>query len=360
MQQTVNLGAASTELLLGAGCRHRFLELVQQSSSNLLVMSDQRVEEAVRPRFLTDHTWLTVPSGEESKSLEQVGRLWSELVKRGVDRSSGLVAVGGGVVCDLAGFVASTYLRGIAFYALPTSLLAMVDASVGGKVGIDLPEGKNLVGQFYPGQVVACDPELLSTLPHIEWSYGMAEVIKHGILSGPDLWSQILSFQPTSRQDPAHLDSVLSAAVQVKVDVVKDDPYEKTGLRATLNLGHSYGHAIEWCSHFTMGHGAAVGLGLLAGLRLSRELGILEEDFENELVALLQAWDLPTTLPPHQEGQYSWENISTALGRDKKNKDGRWCFVLPKKLGRVETVFGPPENLVERAFRSLQPQEVAS
>ena len=360
MQQTVSLGASSTELLLGAGCRQRFLELVQESSSQFLVISDQRVEEAVRPKFLSDHTWLTVPSGEESKSFAQVGRLWSELVKHGLDRKSGLIAVGGGVVCDLAGFVASTYLRGIAFYALPTSLLAMVDASVGGKVGIDLPEGKNLVGQFYPGQVVACDPELLSTLPESEWSCGMAEVIKHGILSGPTLWEQILSFQPTARRDLVQLDSVLTAAVQVKVDVVKEDPYEKTGLRATLNLGHSYGHAIEWCSHFAMGHGEAVGLGLLAGLRLSRELGILEEDFEEELVALLQAWSLPTTLGSQNDGQYSWEKISTALGRDKKNKDGQWCFVLPRKIGRVETVFGPPENMVERAFHSLQPQEVVS
>jgi len=271
----------------------------------------------------------------------------------GMDRRSALVAVGGGVVGDLAGFAAATYLRGVPFYSIPTSLLAMVDASVGGKVGIDLPQGKNLVGQFYPAKIVAVDPALLATLPEAEWSSGMAEVIKHGILSGGDFWSQLLSFHPADRSQDKKLEALVTAAVRVKVGVVQDDPFEKTGLRATLNLGHSYGHAIEWCSDYGMSHGQAVALGLLAGVRLSRLLGILQEDFEPELSALLERWGLSGTLPDSDDGRYSWERISLALGRDKKNKDGQWCFVLPQALGRVQLVYGPDRAAVERAFSSL-------
>ena len=133
---------------------------------------------------------------------------------------------------------------------------------------------------------------------------------------------------------------------------VNQDPYERTGLRATLNLGHSYGHAIEWCSGYGLGHGEAVGLGLLAGVRLSKALGLLEQDFESELVAVLRKWQLPTVLPP--DDRYSWEPMTAALERDKKNKDGRWCFILPVGVGRVKTVIDPPRSAVQDAFQSLK------
>jgi 3-dehydroquinate synthase len=274
------------------------------------------------------------------------------LISLNFDRRSAVVAVGGGVVGDLGGFVASTFLRGVPFYSVPTSLLAMVDASVGGKVGIDLPEGKNLVGQFYPARVVAVDPELLSTLPLREWSGGMAEVIKHGILSGPELWSLVTGFGPENRGEKERLNHLITEAVGVKVGVVSQDPYERTGLRATLNLGHSYGHAIEWCSGYGLGHGEAVGLGLLAGVRLSKAMGLLQQDFEPELVDVLKRWRLPTVLP--SDDRYTWEALSLALSRDKKNKDGRWCFILPVKVGRVETVEDAPKSMVRDVFLSLK------
>lgn len=360
MQQSVRLGASTTELLLGLGCRGRFLDLVNTQIEEFVVISDKIVEEAVRPKFLSDKTWLSVPAGEASKCLEQVSFLWSRMVNQGLTRSSGIIAVGGGVVCDLAGFAAATFLRGVPFFALPTSLLAMVDASVGGKVGIDLPEGKNLVGQFYPGRVVAVDSELLTTLPLAEWSSGMAEVIKHGILSGPELWKKITDYRLSDRNDLGKTDELVNHAVAVKVNVVKEDPYEKTGLRATLNLGHSFAHAIEWCTNFDVGHGQAVGLGLLAGLRLSKEMGILEQDFESELLDLLGEWKLPTQLGREEYEACSWTKMEMALARDKKNKNGQWCFVLPKALGSVETVFGPPKTAVQRAFSSLIPTEVTN
>jgi 3-dehydroquinate synthetase len=232
----------------------------------------------------------------------------------------------------------------------------MVDASVGGKVGIDLPEGKNLVGQFYPARIVAVDPRFLSTLPAPEWAAGMAEVIKHGVLEGEPFWSQLCSFRPNHRSDPRLLEELLIQAVMVKVRVVREDPYERTGLRATLNLGHSFGHAVEWCAQFKMSHGEAVALGLLAGLRLSRALNILKDDFEGELMELLQRWELPTVLPRLEGVSWDWELFTRALGRDKKNKNGQWNFILPVRIGEVTSVTAPPAHLVRAAYQSLQPE----
>lgn len=349
---TIPLGSSSSRLIIGNGCRHRLADVVAERCRRFVIISDQNVKEALGGSLFPEAPWLVVPAGEASKEIGQAGRLWSEMVSLGLDRSSAVVAVGGGVVGDLAGFVASTFMRGVPFYSLPTSLLAMVDASVGGKVGIDLPEGKNLVGQFYPADTVAVDPEVLSTLPASEWSAGMAEVIKHAILSGPELWDTVSEFGPADGKEPERLSKLVGEAVQVKVRVVREDPYERTGLRATLNLGHSYGHAIEWCSEFRMGHGQAVALGLLAGLRLSRAMGLLEHDFEADLLGVLKRWQLPTQVP--LDDCYRWESLSAALGRDKKNKDGNWCFILPRKIGQVETVVGPPRELVREAFESLK------
>ena len=349
---TVPLGAASSRLLIGNGCRSHWAEAVTEQNRRYVVISDHNVKHAWGDTLFPDADWLVVPAGEASKEIGQATRLWSELVTLGLDRKSVVVAVGGGVVGDLAGFVASTFMRGVPFYSLPTSLLAMVDASVGGKVGIDLPEGKNLVGQFYPAHTVAVDPEVLATLPASQWSAGMAEVIKHAILSGPELWDKVAAFAPSDKTDPERLAELVSEAVQVKVRVVKEDPYERTGLRATLNLGHSYGHAIEWCSEFQMDHGQAVALGLLAGLRLSRAMGLLEQNFESELLDVLKVWQLPTQTP--DDPRYRWESVAAALGRDKKNKDGKWCFVLPAAIGRVKTVWDPPKELVKEAFESLK------
>lgn len=350
-EHTVPLGSSSSQLLVGRGSSRALMERLADEAPRFLVVSDHNVMEAWAETLFPGPTWLSVPAGEASKSVERLQELWSSMLGRGLDRSSGLLAVGGGVVGDLAGFAAATYMRGIKFYSVPTSLLAMVDASVGGKVGIDLPEGKNLVGQFYPARVVAVDPELLATLPDSEWACGMAEVIKHAMLSGAPLWEELQSFTPQNRADPAKLDSLVAMAVGVKVRVVTEDPYEKTGLRATLNLGHTYGHAIEWCADFSVSHGSAVALGLLAGLRLSREMGLLEQNFEESLTSLLRRWGLPVSLPTRE--MFRWERVAEALARDKKNKDGKWCFVLPVRVGEVTTVYGPPRSLVERAFESL-------
>lgn len=327
----------------------------------MVVISDRQVEAALRATLGGDHEWLVVDAGETSKCLEVASNLWSRLCGLSADRGTAILAVGGGMVGDLAGFVAGTYLRGLPFYSLPTSLLAMVDASVGGKVGIDLPEGKNLVGQFYPARAVAIDPELLDTLPESEWASGMAEVIKHGILQGAPLWDTLLDCRREQLvEDRARREQVLREAVEVKLRVVTEDPYERTGLRATLNLGHTFGHALEWCSGYGLRHGEAVGLGMLAAVRLSRSLGLLADDFEPQLIALLERWSLPIYLPDPEGGMWEWLALTKAFDRDKKSSGGAWNFILPTRAGHVKTVTAPAPEAVRAAVESLKKASVPS
>jgi 3-dehydroquinate synthase len=353
------LGRDSSDLYQGSGCRHALLERLAGEASRLVVIADEQVESAWRERLGLGCDWLTVPAGESSKSLQAASELWSRLCALGADRGTAVLAVGGGMTGDLAGFVAATYLRGLPFYLLPTSLLAMVDASVGGKVGIDLPEGKNLVGAFYPARAVAIDPQLLDTLPDSEWSSGMAEVIKHGMLAGAPLWTTLRACTRDSLEEAGTRERLLAEAVEVKLAIVEQDPYERTGMRATLNLGHTFGHAFEWCSRYQLRHGEAVALGLLAALRLSRLLGLLQADFESALLELLGRWRLPTTLPDPGHPRWSWESIAEAFGRDKKTSQGCWNFILPLRPGQVETVKAPAPQLVRQAVESLKVSQVS-
>lgn len=356
----MELGRDSSDVYQGNGCRQALLERLSAEARRVVAVSDRQVETALRAQLGVDWDWLVVEAGESSKCLQVASDLWSRLCLMGADRNTAILAVGGGMVGDLAGFVAGTYLRGLPFYSLPTSLLAMVDASVGGKVGIDLPEGKNLVGQFYPARAVAIDPELLETLPEAEWASGMAEVIKHGILQGDPLWHTLLACpREQLMQDRARREQVLAEAVEVKLRVVSQDPYERTGLRATLNLGHTFGHALEWCSSYRLRHGEAVGLGMLAAVRLSRSLAILEQDLEPGLLELLQRWSLPVTLPDPQHGPWAWEAITRAFDRDKKSSAGAWNFILPIRAGVVRSVSAPDPGLVRAAVESLRQAPVA-
>ncbi len=356
----VELGREASDVYQGNGSRHSLLKRVFEDASRVVVISDAGVEGSLRSRFpdLDRFEWLTVASGEESKSLERASELWSKLCGLKADRGTAVLAIGGGMITDLAGFVAGTYLRGLPFYSLPTSLLAMVDASVGGKVGIDLPEGKNLVGQFYPARAVAIDPELLDTLPKGEWASGMAEVIKHGVLQGSPLWDTLLRLSREDLNDPATRESFLAQAVEVKLKVVVEDPYERTGQRATLNLGHTFGHALEWASSYGLRHGEAVGLGMLAAVRLSRSLRLLTRDFEEELLGLLRLWGLPISLPNPESDVWNWATMQLAFDRDKKSSSGAWRFIVPTRPGHVETVTSPDLEFVRQAVESLKAEPV--
>ncbi|HUE99128.1 MAG TPA: 3-dehydroquinate synthase, partial [Anaerolineales bacterium] len=211
---------------------------------------------------------LTIPVGEAYKTLDTVRQLWHGFLNAGLDRKSTVIALGGGVIGDMAGFAASTYMRGINWVCVPTTLLSMVDASLGGKTGFDIPEGKNLIGSFYPPKLVLVDPQVLKTLAEAEFVSGLAEVVKHGIISDPDLFDLGARGLDCIKDD---LEQVVRQAMAVKIKIIEEDPYEK-GLRAALNLGHTVGHAVELVSRFQLRHGEAVAIGMVAEAKLAEHL----------------------------------------------------------------------------------------
>ena len=276
---------------------------------------------------------LVIPAGESSKCLRMAEQLYGRLAERGVDRQTRLVAVGGGVVGDLAGFVAATYLRGLKLVQVPTSLVAMVDSSLGGKVGVDLEAGKNLVGAFYWPDIHYLDVDLLDTLPARVWNAGMAEVLKHALIDGPAHWEYLESLEyplsPSSRRE------LVVRSRQVKQRIVEADPREQ-GIRAYLNLGHTLAHAIESAQAYQgWNHGEAVGFGLRAALRLSQRHRGLDSSWEERLCIQLRRYELPLTKP-----DLSLERLMPYLARDKKNLKGQLRFVLLGEPGQLEVVTG--------------------
>jgi 3-dehydroquinate synthase len=264
-----------------------------------------------------------VPDGEASKTLGTVRGLYDSFVDAGLDRHGAVSALGGGVVGDMAGFAAATYLRGVPFVQLPTSLLAMVDSSVGGKVAVDHPRGKNLIGAFKQPRLVIADLETLDTLPEAELGNGLAETVKAGLLGDAALFLQI------EERGPAPLSWIIGRALRVKVGVVEDDPYEQ-GQRAILNLGHTFGHALELLSNYTLSHGGAVSVGLVAAARLSVRLGFCEPDVAPRVEGVLARLGLPTTYRGYTPTQI-WQAMAT----DKKRRDGSLRFILFRAIGDV-------------------------
>jgi shikimate kinase / 3-dehydroquinate synthase len=292
----------------------------------LVVITDSNVGPLYAGRIEAQAV-LTMPAGEQHKTLATVARFYDQLLAAGIDRSATIVALGGGVVGDVAGFVAATYLRGLNFVQCPTSLLAMVDASVGGKTGVDLPQGKNLVGAFKQPQAVLADLDTLTTLPPAELSAGMAEVIKHGLIANPDLFGRLeMDDGRWTIVDAA----VIATAIQVKRDVVEADPFEQ-GQRALLNLGHTFGHAIEQVSGYGVGHGQAVAMGLVAAANLSARLGYTAPELQGRIERVLQRWQLSTRIP----ADYEPSALLAAMGSDKKKLAGKLRFILLRNVGDV-------------------------
>ncbi len=287
---------------------------------------------------------LIMPDGERFKTLDTVADLYRQMVTSRLDRSSKVLAFGGGVVGDTAGFAAATYMRGLGLIQMPTSLLAMVDASVGGKVGVDLPQGKNLVGAFKQPEAVLVDPAVLRTLPVREWRCGLAEVIKHGLIGDPDL-IDALAPEYDARVD---LESILERAVRVKVAIVEADPFEH-GIRAHLNLGHTFAHAIEIVSEFRWQHGEAVALGLIAAARLSQRLGLCAADVVDRIEQAAASAHLPSRM-----GDLDPERLWQTMAADKKWQSGKTRFVLLRALGQVEVVEGVARDDVLAVCESLR------
>ena len=269
-----------------------------------------------------------IPAGETHKTVETVMSIWRAALEAGLDRKSTIVALGGGVVGDLAGFAAATFMRGIHWIAVPTTLLAMVDASLGGKTGFDLPEGKNLVGAFHPPRLVLADPETLSTLPERELRAGLAEVVKHGVIADPGLYELCAGGWETVA---SRLPEIVRRGMGVKVKIIEADPYEQ-GVRAALNFGHTVGHALELVSGFGLLHGEAVAVGMVAEARLAERLAVAGHGLSEALAETLSALGLPVEVPENlPRGE-----LIRAMNVDKKKAAGVVRFALPVRIGEVK------------------------
>lgn len=274
---------------------------------------------------------IVIPAGEENKNLELATMMWQELVESRADRNTFLLGVGGGVVCDLVGFVASTYMRGVRFGLVPTTLLAQVDAAIGGKCGVNMGGYKNMVGAFAPADFVLCDARLLSSLPDREFRAGVAEMIKAAVIGDERLFELLETNDVTSlRKQSEVLEEAMRRSVAVKCDIVARDPYEK-GERRLLNFGHTWAHAIESLSaDYT--HGEAVAVGMVYATREALRKGMIAPDAAERIVAVVERYGLPTAVALSDEAL--WE----AMTHDKKSADGHIHLVLPVCIGKVELV----------------------
>jgi len=284
---------------------------------------------------------------EAAKNLFSVEKLASMLIRGGADRRSLLIAVGGGVVGDVGGFVASSYLRGVAFVQIPTTLVAQVDSAIGGKTGVNLTEGKNLVGAFYPPRLVLADPEALATLPDREFRGGLAEVIKYGVVADPALFAFLEKHMDSIlRRDANALEHVIRRSVEIKARVVSQDERE-SGLREILNFGHTFGHALESVTRYRrFRHGEAIAWGMMCAALLGHEVARMPADTVSRIVALVRRIGPLPAWPPVKVTE-----ILAAMHSDKKARDRNLRFVLSHKIGQAETIGGIPEKTVECILR---------
>jgi len=279
---------------------------------------------------------LIFPAGEESKTRETWIRLSDELLARGFGRDSAIVAIGGGVVGDMAGFVAATYCRGVPYAQVPTTLLAMLDASVGGKVGVDTPQGKNLIGAFHPPAIVVSDPAALMDLPAAEYRAGFAEAIKHGVIADAAYFDWIeTNASGLGARSKETLVDLIRRSVEIKAEVVSADERE-SGRRAILNAGHTVAHALETESGFRLAHGEAVALGLIAETQIAERMGIARTGLSQQIASLAGALGLPT----ESQSPRDLTHVMQALTRDKKNRAGKIHLALPEDVGRMHVANG--------------------
>lgn len=353
----VSLGNRSYDIEIGTGLLARVgrecarLALSRRctiiSDRNVAPRYSKAVQDALAEAGFAA-TLVTIPAGETAKSLRTLESCYDQLAAQRLERKSFIVALGGGVVGDLAGFVAATYLRGLPFVQVPTTLLAQVDSSVGGKVGLNLKAGKNLVGAFHQPRLVLCDLDTLASLPMREYRAGLAEVIKYGIIYDARLFEHLERDLPKLlRRDPRALAAVVARCCEIKADVVRQDETE-SGLRAILNFGHTIGHALETTSHYGKYlHGEAIAIGQVATAKLSAQLLGLPQHDVQRIERLFQDAGLPThvklSAPQRQK-------ILTAMSLDKKVSDGVIKFVLARRIGAVEFGQLVPTDLLAGAI----------
>lgn len=357
MRVRVDLGPRSYDVHIGVDTLPQLGEAVAAAGPGrrALLVADGAVANTHAPLVASalhaagiETHLILIPPGEGSKTLDGAARLYDACLECGLDRQSFIVALGGGVVGDLAGFVAATYMRGLPFVQVPTTLLAQVDASVGGKVAVNHPKAKNLIGAFHQPQLVWCDVQTLQTLPAAELSAGLAEAVKHGVLADARyyhfLWRQRERIQAC---DGAALTRVVSGSVRIKARVVAGDEREVSGPRMALNLGHTLGHALEAVAGYgVLRHGEAVAIGMVAAGRLALARGMWSHRLQGELEKTLQGLGLPVRLPSPLPAR----ELLAAMSHDKKAVSGQLRWILPRRPGEVAIV---PDVTVEEVLAAL-------
>ncbi len=336
MTQRVELGDKSYDILLESGVLARAGRELKSRipCKKWMVITDENVNALYGDEVLSSLekaglpvSRLTLPAGEATKSLSMLERTYHALCAAGISRGDGILALGGGVIGDLSGFAAATYLRGIPYVQAPTSLLAQVDSAVGGKVAVDMPEGKNLVGSFYQPRLVLLDPDTLHTLPDRFFADGMGEVIKYGCIRDAALF-YLLNANPGREGLKPHMENIIARCIAIKADIVARDERD-TGERMLLNFGHTLGHAIEALQGYKgLSHGEAVAVGMHLICRLSEEKGLTDKGTAEALLSCLQAHDLPSSVHLDQP-----ERLLEILGRDKKNIGKSLFVVLLNRIG---------------------------
>ncbi len=321
------------------------------ADANVARLYAEPVERSLRTWAPRVHR-LVVPPGEESKSVRQAQELWQQMLQLRVDRRAVVVALGGGVTGDLAGFVAATFARGLRFVQVPTTLLAQVDSSVGGKVGINLPGAKNIVGAFWQPLAVLIDTAVLDSLPENQYRAGLAEVVKYGVILDEAFFAYLEQNVPAIQaREPHVLRQIIARSCQLKAQVVAADERETSGHRAVLNYGHTFAHALESAGEYSRWlHGEAVAVGMNCAALLARRLGRVDQPFCLRQARLLEQLGLPVRLPSDLDHR----RLLELMYHDKKAQAGRLRFVLPSRLGHVELVDNVPESEVLQALREAQ------
>ena len=352
----VNLGTRSYKIQIQSGLIETVASHLKGtlSGNHIILITDDIVEGCYLPQVVkglkdvADRVDpIVVPAGETSKSVAQCDNLWQKLVDLRTDRQSTVVALGGGVIGDLAGFIAASFMRGLDFIQIPTTLLAQVDSSVGGKVGINLPQAKNMVGAFWQPQSVLIDPLVLKTLDQRNYIAGMAEVIKYGVIMDLELFEFLEdSVEQIKVRDPETLTKIIAWCCRCKAAVVEEDEKEIAGRRAILNYGHTFGHAIE--AVFGYGkylHGEAISIGMTCAARLAAQLELTDGSLMKRQTDLFAAIGLPVECPTEQH-----DDLIEAMKHDKKVAAGKLILILPTSLGHIELVPAPEDDVILKSF----------
>ena len=354
----VNLGSRSYRIVVASGALQSVGQRLRELplGSRTALVSDGAIMRLYGKTVIASLeaagftvTTIDVPEGEAAKTLPVAEHCWEQLLTAGLDRTSTVLALGGGAVGDVAGFAAATYMRGINFVQLPTTVLAQVDASIGGKTAIDHPLGKNMIGAFHQPRLVVVDPAVARTLPEREFRSGLAEIVKHGIVLDADYFAELeRDLAPLAARDLGVLERIIGGSCRLKASVVERDEREAE-LRHVLNYGHTIGHALEAATGYVRyAHGEAVALGIVAEARLARSLGIADDDTTTRQERMLATLGLPVRAP-----SIDVEPIVAAMSRDKKAKDGRVPFVLAPRIGTFRIVYDVPAADVRAAIASL-------